>query len=515
MKWHALTLFLLLGTIPSFGATTSPIPREAPSARRGMVATFNHIAARGGGNAIDTTAFVPAAAGPAGPLHPIPPELLHRRTALPDERNAAVEWLRATPLTVKAGEALQVTLHSYWNVTLPPPNGERLESVQRWLAANREALGLVEASLTKTQAQWPVRRPEEFESTLSAVRQWVQARLAQAGQLAEKRAYTEAAAHLLKTQRMATWVADGDGALIHYLVGVAAQTMVQQAIQKLALAEVPASVLEGLLKGLSATDHEPEVFCRAVKVEFQDYALKETDFRKLADEWQKTAATSPDALKFVAPEPMTRAFQVFLTPTLVAQHPHPFDRERQIRAAIPNYLRFLINGMSAWSDQVPEPDSEERIGQFLEDADAILSPVEDEPLPLNREAAERVRVAYNQFEDPMGRLFAALPSKLEAIPARMFRLRAEREATRLLIALRLFRLREQRWPNALPELVTKRYLDKLPPDPFGEGPFGFDRARLLIWSVGVDGEDDGGKDISQPRWAAEDAVGSLAHKGDR
>lgn len=60
MKRHALTLFLLLGTISGLGATTSPIPRESSSARRGIVATVNPLATqagldalRAGGNAVD------------------------------------------------------------------------------------------------------------------------------------------------------------------------------------------------------------------------------------------------------------------------------------------------------------------------------------------------------------------------------------------------------------------------------------------------------------------------------
>lgn len=60
MKRHALTLFLLLGAISGLRATTSPIPRESPSAKRGVVATVNPIATqaglealRAGGNAVD------------------------------------------------------------------------------------------------------------------------------------------------------------------------------------------------------------------------------------------------------------------------------------------------------------------------------------------------------------------------------------------------------------------------------------------------------------------------------
>jgi gamma-glutamyltranspeptidase/glutathione hydrolase len=60
MKRPALTLFLLLGTIFGLRATTSPIPRESPSAQRGSVATVNPIATqagldalRAGGNAVD------------------------------------------------------------------------------------------------------------------------------------------------------------------------------------------------------------------------------------------------------------------------------------------------------------------------------------------------------------------------------------------------------------------------------------------------------------------------------
>jgi hypothetical protein len=112
------------------------------------------------------------------------------------------------------------------------------------------------------------------------------------------------------------------------------------------------------------------------------------------------------------------------------------------------------------------------------------------------------------------------------------------------MALALFRIKEGKAARTLEEL-TPRYLKELPNDPFAERPFGYrvstgeeilewrwrddgkaqeQKRRVapgqgLVWSVGVDGNDDGGKarfdygmggrdgaDIIflEPRWPASD-----------
>jgi hypothetical protein len=61
------------------------------------------------------------------------------------------------------------------------------------------------------------------------------------------------------------------------------------------------------------------------------------------------------------------------------------------------------------------------------------------------------------------------------------------------LALRAYCLEHGEAPNALAALVPD-YLSRLPDDPFGVGTFKFKREadRVIFYSVGVNGRDDGG-----------------------
>lgn len=76
---------------------------------------------------------------------------------------------------------------------------------------------------------------------------------------------------------------------------------------------------------------------------------------------------------------------------------------------------------------------------------------------------------------------------------------AERDATRVALAIERFRLREGRLPEKLDELVPD-FLASVPSDPFGAGPLRYraDETEYLVYSVGPDGVDDGGRSDSPP-----------------
>jgi hypothetical protein len=65
-------------------------------------------------------------------------------------------------------------------------------------------------------------------------------------------------------------------------------------------------------------------------------------------------------------------------------------------------------------------------------------------------------------------------------------------ALRLQIALRLYEQKHGRLPETLGELVPE-FLPAVPNDPYDDQPFRYSKARKLVWSVGQDGIDDGGK----------------------
>ncbi|GEM_PF-2429693 len=81
---------------------------------------------------------------------------------------------------------------------------------------------------------------------------------------------------------------------------------------------------------------------------------------------------------------------------------------------------------------------------------------------------------------------------------------ASREATRLMIGLRLYEFKNGNLPETLEELVPAIF-PELPLDPFSGLPFRYDRERALIWSVGPDRVDQGGSVLDRYGDAGTDA----------
>ena len=80
---------------------------------------------------------------------------------------------------------------------------------------------------------------------------------------------------------------------------------------------------------------------------------------------------------------------------------------------------------------------------------------------------------------------------------RRLEIRAELSATRLLIALKCYKMRTGKLPQTLDALVPD-YIDKIPADNFDGQPMRYSAEKKLIYSVGEDLQDDGGdaeKDI--------------------
>lgn len=78
---------------------------------------------------------------------------------------------------------------------------------------------------------------------------------------------------------------------------------------------------------------------------------------------------------------------------------------------------------------------------------------------------------------------------------------AERNATAALLAIMAYRAEHNRWPATLAE-ATPGDLARFRPDPFGAGELVYrvDSGRPLLYSVGMNGEDDGGK-RAEKLWA--------------
>jgi hypothetical protein len=101
-----------------------------------------------------------------------------------------------------------------------------------------------------------------------------------------------------------------------------------------------------------------------------------------------------------------------------------------------------------------------------------------------------------------------------------------------MVAVERYRVANNRWPDTLPELVPA-YLPKVPLDPYDGAPLRYRRLSdgVVIYSVGADGKDNGGKltdgrtregidvgfrlwDVSQRRQPAAGKAPELRHECD-
>ncbi len=445
-------------------------------------------------------------------LPAIPAELQYHRVELPSEDNAVIDWLKAVPLRQPLSEPAKTRVRVAWTPGARPLPPEDWAPVEAWLRANAEALRLIEDSLRRKQAQWPVRGPDEVQPELLLLPELAKARLAQADVFARTGQPAKAVDSLLGTLRLGQLAASGGGALIHYLVGSAIRSLALQGMQRLAgERDVPAAELRRLLDGLPSLDDEPDTYTQTIRVEFTDYIVKAIDPDKFARDWTEAYRKNPNIMALLVPEEMQRAFPIFLTPALVAGHPHAYDHAAAVRRAIPHFQRFLRNARATWKAQESDPDDQaETMHRFLEAAEPVLEPVKGEPLPLSRAAADRIREAYNAFDNPLGRLLEAKPDFIDLSARRVFQARVEHEATRAILALRIHQLQRGALPVRLEELVELKLLPAPPPDGFSGGSLHYDRARKRLWSVGADGEDDGGESPAEGRWQQDDAVWLLS-----
>lgn len=90
------------------------------------------------------------------------------------------------------------------------------------------------------------------------------------------------------------------------------------------------------------------------------------------------------------------------------------------------------------------------------------------------------------------------------------------DATRVAIAAERFRRANGAWPEDVEQLVP-RYLPTAPRDPFADGPL---RIRttddgLMVYSIGADRDDDGGRhgELAR-RWIDPDEAGSIQQGDD-
>lgn len=438
----------------------------------------------------------------------IPADLRFDFKPIPSDENAIVVWRRAAELQVPPEDACWLLMKYCWTPNAPLPSENDLTRLQDWLKRNRAALDVFESSLKKPKAQWfeldrRAKQPEEM-----ALWNLMHTRLFEAEQMAEQKKFDQAVASLAGSLKLVQWAIEGDPALIHYLPAERLRQLVQSAMLRLAgRKDIPLQSLKQLLSSLPAGDHDAALYCKAVDLQFSRYAYYPVDANTLSERWMKVykgwseiAATNA-AYKEVMEG--SRLERILLDPSLISQHPNPWNQNETIEANIFHFRIAITNVLSPWDrqDRLAERMRMRVAKGLIVDAEPLTDLLKDEPFPLSQQAAKKARTAYLAIENPIGRAIESHPilseSPLDGSEMLVFMFRAELNATRAVLALLIFEKQKGVLPEKLSDLVGERILDQIPIDPFADTPLHYDRNRRIVWSVGLDGYNDNGTTDNQ------------------
>ena len=436
----------------------------------------------------------------------IPDDLFFELKNVPATENAIVSWRRAVEARVALGDKENQILKFCWTPAARNPSSDDLDDIKNWLRRNSEALRLFNESLNQPKAQWPERNPQNPQPELLALHHFIRARLFEADQLAEAGKFDEAIKSLQGSLKLAQTGVEADAALIHYMISCRTRTLVQDAILRLGCRkQLPTVSLEKLLNDLPSLDTETNVYARVLRVEFtRDYNTV-IDFKKLAEQWSKISETN--AAMFLYPDDCRRPLRILLDPSLLPFHPHPLDENAENEKSERHYRIYRTNSFSPWADRngQVELESEENHTNLLADMAPLIELLKQDSLPLNKQAAQKARALYLKIENPIGRIFDCSISGFIGSDMKVFESRAEREATRTVLALLIFERSKGVLPAKLSDLVEAKILKSIPSDPFSGSEILYFREKRIVWSVGADGIDDEGT-AGKFRWAGDDAV---------
>jgi len=258
----------------------------------------------------------------------------------------------------------------------------------------------------------------------------------------EKKAFDSA----LKIVKFGQRAENSGGPIFHYLVGAAIKTLGLLRIQQMTVqTTLPESDLMGLIRELDSLGPNKEGLTNALKVEYQTQRKYLDDFAK-----GKTVTTNSG-------ERMMASIGL-----------KPFFNVTRTKKEFAQSARVIRDGMSKPFGEIPWSD---------------LPVVETNGPTLKRLITGNV----------MGDIFF----KLLEPSSQRFSIRKSREAvnvtaTQLLLALKIYKMRHDKLPESLSELVPE-FFSRVPLDDFDGKPFRYLPGKKLIYSIGPDLKDSGGE----------------------
>ena len=392
---------------------------------------------------------------------------------------------------------------------LPFPDDELGRRLSQLINDNAEGLKLFDQF-----AQFRgVRFPDLLKATGSELRQFSRIRLLQIAQDQAQKKFEKATQRLFELLHIADMLQDSEGGLLTWLTGYGLRASTLEFMTR--LAADPACSIEQLeswqrrvidLRKLSTQSLAQSLRRNYFEIQLPPLAKLPPD----ATLEQAVEATigvhrPPPERVAVNLRLTLRKWQVLV---LLGDHPTPFDRDETIRLSsqqLADVIRVLDFDRSTPQDF----DNEEilRVAELWPasiglDAFSVLF------LQLGRQSWESWEEFWNdivsaaeageqlsEIPNAFGKYWISLHSELataDSLAGTIVRRRARTEATIATFAIRRFERLHQRLPKTLQEVVDAKFLIEIPRDPIDGQPLRYDPARRLLWSIGLDGHDDGG-----------------------
>jgi hypothetical protein len=471
---------------------------------------------------VSTLVLLAACAGPPPAVEPpkgwtpgappellalVPPDLRYVRVDIPPEQNAFTLWQRAVAAFVHVQGSPD--LEAAWKRALeedgPFPDDEDGRLLSEWLDRNREALALWMEGSRHTRCQFyplldglhsllPYLAPMKAMATAMSLRA---RRSVAAGD------FESACEDLLATLRCGDLAIDGEGSLLHVLVGIAIQHIAIDGLRQLAARPgVPQRILDSILAQSGSVMRAGEGLATAWRVELCCCILHTVADPKgfLADtntSWNNKAGTPEE----------------IMIGEMMGQAISRMDRRAAVELFCQYYRRYVSVAVSPWKTRDRSVDRDAKalsksvadiglsnyaLAAVISTGDYLFKRYILSEISAGREARsiELKNTTLHVFQRlPMPgekALFCLLSSPAEATPKCERWCRAYRGAVRTIVALRLFVDRRGRLPDSLDDLVTEGILTAVPTDPFNDQPLRYSKERKVVWSVGADEIDDGG-----------------------
>ena len=351
--------------------------------------------------------------------------------------------------------------------------------LESWLDSLQVPFDTVSAGIKLGHLRFP---PVDLDNLplkqLSGFRQIARCEIARARLYIEDKEYKKAADTFLDTVQMGQLMLEGNGGIIHYLVGVAIHGMGISGIRAIANNnDVSVETLQFLLANLPDAPDRDKSLANSLHVE-ESLALGQ----------------SLDKLE-----------QGIFSPTNGSPVPptsNLFNRASTISLLNGIFGRIMANTTNSWisRDKQIESDINKIAGYNTQSDNGFfwdLTMCFGDTNRLNK-CWKQIAKKAERTPNVLGKEYVAMIGCGDSVFEKSVRFRTEQNIARTLLALSIYKRRTGKIPEELDDLVSGGVLSHVPLDLFSGKPLLYSAKKSIVWSVGADERNNKGnndKDI--------------------